>query len=79
MSGGHVVVDGIRRYTCPKNWSPSAVMITRTDSRAGALYATVEKIRQNGFLKQNRTQCGTRKRIAGAQWKRRATAKKAAK
>lgn len=35
MSGGHVAVDGVRSGYLHTNWSRSAVMITRTDSKRG--------------------------------------------
>jgi hypothetical protein len=38
MSGGHVVVDGVRSGYLHKNWSPSAVMITCTDSKRDQPY-----------------------------------------
>ncbi len=38
MSGGHVAVDGVRSGYLHKNWSHSAVMITRTDSKRDQSY-----------------------------------------
>lgn len=38
MSGGHVAVDGVRSGYLHTNWSRSAVMITRTDSKRGQSY-----------------------------------------
>jgi hypothetical protein len=38
MSGGHVTVDGVRGGYLHTNWSRSAVMITRTDSKRGQSY-----------------------------------------
>jgi hypothetical protein len=38
MSGGHVVVNGVRSGYLHKNWSRSAVIITRTDSERGQSY-----------------------------------------
>jgi len=38
MSGGHVTVDGIQDGYLHTNWSRTAVMITRTDSKPSQSY-----------------------------------------
>jgi hypothetical protein len=38
MSGGHVAIDGVRSGYLHTNWSHSAVMITRTDSKRDQSY-----------------------------------------